>query len=410
MSRQFITISVVLLWLTSGAYGERSLLQRELKTYALHEYPNSADISPDEAFVVTELSRSKAANNPSTKQISDLVQLWDFRNDKLVAEYLLQSVTRDEHDTMKYVRSQYVRFSIDGSFVIACVDRVLYLLRASDLQEIRRISIDAPPPETHTYTGKQGVHTFVLDSHITHFELSPVRPEVAVVWTRGFDSSWIDIVDFDSGKQMAWNTSNRGLGVMSPTAISWTNDGEHLVVAEPNTFACSRPFNLPDVFEVNPHSGSIEKKLTTGLLVGDVAVTPDGRVFAVDFDCVGVFANHDPKLRIFDLQTGKKLKELPGRGTGVRYEVSVSRNGSRIAAYTGLVKTAFDWGDMVANDKLIDKTFTVWNSTTYEMLVTSQMLPSKRGYPRFRTAGEIPLRMSPRGNFVLQGQTIYELP
>jgi hypothetical protein len=150
--------------------------------------------------------------------------------------------------------------------------------------------------------------------------------------------------------------------------------------------------------------------LTTGLLVGDVAVTSDGRIFAVDFDCVGVFANHDPELRIFDLQTGKKLKELPGRGTGVRYEVSASRNGRRVAAYTGLVKTAFDWGDMVANDKLIDKTFTVWNSTTYEMLVTSQILPSLSGSPRVRTAGEIPLRISTSGNFVLLGQTIYELP
>ena len=74
--------------MTSGcaASAEGPLAQRELKAYVLHENPNSADISPDDSFVVTELSRREPTNDPSTVKVSDLVQLWDFRNDKLVAE------------------------------------------------------------------------------------------------------------------------------------------------------------------------------------------------------------------------------------------------------------------------------------------------------------------------------------
>ncbi len=410
VSRRFVSITVLLLWLTSGcpASAGGPLPQCELKAYVLHEDPNSADISPDESFVVTELSRRETTNDPSTVKVSDLVQLWDFRNDKLVAESILRVSIRDKREPRTYWRSEHVRYSADGKVIIAYLDRFLYVLRPDDLREIRRISITGPPAEARTYEGKHGVHNFTIDSEVSSLELSPARHEVAAVWVRGLSNSWIDVVDFDLAKETVWNTRERGLGWMNPKAVSWTSDGEHLVVAVPNVFPCGRPSDTPDVFVVDPAAGVIENKLSTGLLVGDVAVTADGRLFAVDYDCVGVFVDHDPKLRVFDLRTGKKVKELSGRGTGVRYAVSASRYGSRVAAYTGIVKARFDWGDMVPFDKRIDATFSVWNISNYEVLVTSQNLP-ERSSGRFRVAGQIPLRMSPKGGLVVQGGAIYEL-
>ncbi len=337
------------------------------------------------------------------------MQLWDFRNDKLVAETILRVSIREKRELHTYWRSEHVRYSSDGKIIIAYLDHFLYVLRADDLQEIRRISITGPPPEAQTYKGKHGVHNFTIDSEVTSLELSPARHEVVAVWVRGFRNSWIDVVDFDSATQTVWNTRERGLGSMNPKAVSWTSDGEHLAVAVPNIFPCQRPLDTPDVFVVDPASGVIENKLSTGLLVGDIAVTADGRLFAVDYDCVGVFVDHDPKLRVFDLRTSKKVKELSGRGTGVRYAVSASRNGNRVAAYTGIVKAGFDWGDMVPFDKRIDTTFSVWNISNYEFLVTSQTLPGRTS-GRSRVAGQIPLRVSPKGGFVLQGGAIYELP
>jgi WD40 repeat protein len=411
VSRRLATITVLLLWLTSGcpAEAEHPLPQRELKAYVLHGNPNSADISPDDSLVVIQLSRREPTDDPSTTKVSDLLQLWDFRNDKMVAENVLRVETREKRAPLTYWRSEYVRYSADGKIVIAYLDRFLYVLRADDLQEIKRLSMTGPPGEARTYKGKHGVHNFTIDSEVTSLELSPIRHEVAVVWARGFSSSWIDVVDFDSAKQTAWDTRERGLGSMNPKAVSWTSDGEHLVAAVPNVFACGRPSHSPDVFVVDPASGAIENKLSTGLLVGDIAVTADGRLFAVDYDCVGVFADHDPKLRVFDLRTGKKVKELSGRGTGVRYAVSVSRNGNRLVAYTGIVKAGFDWSDMVSFGKHIDATVSVWNISNYEAQVTSQDLPDRTS-GRFRVAGQIPLRISPKGGFVLQGRAIYELP
>ena len=405
-----VSIAVLLLSLTSGfpAYADHPLPQSELKTYVLHENPNSADISPDEFFVVTEISRRETTTDPSTAKISDLVQLWDFRNDRLVAENVLRVKKAEKHELPMYWRSEFVRYSADGKTVIAYLDRFLYVLRAEDLQEIKRIPMTGPPSESRTYEGKHGVHRFAIDSEVTSLELSPTRREAAVVWVRGLSYSWIDVVDYDSAKQTVWNTRERGLGWMNPRTVGWTSDGNRLVAAVPNVFPCERPSDVPDVFVLDPISGAIEDKLSTGLLIGDAAVTADDRLLAVDNGCVGVFVNHDPKLRVFDLRTGKKVKELSGRGTGVRYAASAPRSGNRIAAYTGIVKAGFDWGDMVPFDKHIDSTFSVWDLSNYELLVTSQNL-SERTSGRFRVAGQLPLRMSPKGGFVLQGEAIYEL-
>jgi len=181
------------------------------------------------------------------------------------------------------------------------------------------------------------------------------------------------------------------------------------VLAVPNGWSCGNPGNEPDVFAVEPASGAIKHKLTTGLLVGDIAVLPDGRVLAVDNDCVGVLRNHDPKLRVFDLYTGKRIKELSGRGGGVRYEVSASRTGERAVADTGIVKARFDWGDMVPFDFHVDSTFSVWNIKTYKGVATSQNLAN--GVRRhFNGREQMRLRMSPNGGFVLKGANIYEVP
>jgi hypothetical protein len=48
---------------------------------------------------------------------------------------------------------------------------------------------------------------------------------------------------------------------------------------------------------------------------------------------MGVFTNRNPKLKVFDLITGKHLRDVSGRGAGVRYLVSASADGSRFLAF-----------------------------------------------------------------------------
>jgi WD40 repeat protein len=137
-------------------------------------------------------------------------------------------------------------------------------------------------------------------------------------------------------------------------------------------------------------TGAIKQKFTTGLLTGSIAVSADGRVLAVDENCLGVFANHDPKLRVFDLSTGKRIREVSGRGAGVRYSVSSSADGSRFLAFTGKVKRKFDWSDAVPQDVRADGTLSVWNFSNYDGIVTSQNLPGLNAQG---------LRLSPKGGY-----------
>jgi WD40 repeat protein len=151
-------------------------------------------------------------------------------------------------------------------------------------------------------------------------------------------------------------------------------------------------------------TGTIKHKFTTGLLTGSIAVTADGRVLAVDEGCLGVFANHDPKLRVFDLSTGKRIREISGRGAGVRYLVSSSADGSRFLAFTGRVKMLFDWGDALPLDIRVDGTFSVWDLSNYAGVVTSQNLRGLNAYG---------LRLSPKGGYVVsigKASFIYQLP
>lgn len=405
------SITVLLMCMTVGcpAYAERPLPQRQLKTYVLHENPTSADISPDESFVVTEIRRWGHTEDPAISKVSDLVQVWDFRKDKLVAERVLwtQKTDRREPTSRFFADFPLVRYSADGKTVIAYSDSSLYVLRADNLDQIKQIPLTRSPAESRTYKDRQGVHTFVTEPHVVTLEASPTRHEVAVIWEVQLSNSWIDVVDLDSAKQTLWGTKERGF-LHTARTLRWTSDGEHLVVAAPD-HPCGRPGNTPDVFVVNPSSGVVERKLSTGLLVGDIAVTADGRLFAVDYDCADFFTNRAPKLRVFDLHTGKKIRELPGRGTGVRYAVSVSQNGNRLAAYTGIRKQADDWASLEVYEKNIDSTFTVWNATNYDVLVTSQNVAASTLGP-ILVGNRIPLRMSSKGGLVLMGGAIYEVP
>jgi hypothetical protein len=384
--------------------------QRQLKAYPLHGNPNSAEISPDETRVATEITRLGSSNDPSNNKAVELAQLWDFREDRLVAEVPLQVATDQAHLRRGPSDVRFTRFTGDGKLVVFYLDHVLHVLSGKDLSELSQIRIDGPPGLNRSFKAKSGVQSWVEKPRVEILEVSPAEHRIAAAWIRGLDFARVEVYDLDSGKQLGgWNTRERGLGVLRPKALQWDTDGQRLVVAVPNTFPCLSPDNQPDLFVVDALSGSVRMKLTTGLLVGDISVTPDERVWAVDYDCLGVFKNHAPKMKVFDLRTGKRLKELSGRGSGVRYAVSASRNGNRVAAYTGKMRVHFDWGDMVPSDVFIDRTFSLWNLNNYEGIVTSQdlTLPLKQHVNGRRS---LVLRLSERGGFVLFEDTIYEIP
>ena len=261
------------------------------------------------------------------------------------------------------------------------------------------------------YRGKTGEHSFLDKPILSILELSPVGRQTAAVWTRGLDFAQVELFDLDSGEQLSvWNPRDRGLGLDQPRALAWMPDGKRCVLAVPNYFSCSSLGPEPDLFEVDALSGTILTKRTSGLLIGGVAVTGDERVWAADSDCFGLLKNHDPKLRVFDLRARKRSKELSGRGSGVRYPIAASRNGKRVAAFTGKIKVDFDWGDMVSYGVPVDRTFSVWDASNYQPLVSSQNVATAKRQEFSAPTSQPTLRMSPKGRFVIFDGTIYEIP
>lgn len=377
--------------------------QKQLKIYPLRNNSNSADISPDEQLVVTESSLATDTPNSRTKTFSEVVQLWNFREDRSVAVFT--AAQEDVEASSKgFFRSpahgsRIVRFSPDGNLVVAVIDQTIHVLRATDLFELRTIPLVGPGNVTRTIRGKSVVFT----PRVTSAEISPSGTTLAVLWVKQLIYGTIELYDLSSGRNtLRWNTP---IGWVSFTeGLVWHPNGKLLLIPIPNEIPCFSPDNQPDVFAFDAQTGAIRYKLATGLLTESIAVTADNRVLAVDGNCLGVFKNHNPKLKVFDLVTGKHLRDVSGRGTGVRYLVSASAGGSRFLAFTGKVKTKFDWGDLAPRDFVVDRTFSVWSLTNYEGIVTSQDLQGLNA----RT-----LRLSSKGRYAVssgKSSAVYELP
>ncbi len=78
--------------------------QIQLRTYALHNNPRSVDISPDEKLVPTicTLEKDQAGSN---NLFIETVQLWDFREDKLIAGTELKRTEGEKSKNGKFYRS-----------------------------------------------------------------------------------------------------------------------------------------------------------------------------------------------------------------------------------------------------------------------------------------------------------------
>ncbi|HEX6504069.1 MAG TPA: hypothetical protein VF011_12515 [Terriglobales bacterium] len=373
------------------------------KSYPLHGEINSGDISPDEALIALERT-SKHKTNGSEVRFAEVIEVWDFRADKLVAQVELREgdVKQDTygHSFDPQRDPRFVRFTGDGNLVVAYCDHKLTIFQTKDLAVVRSIMLEGPPSVSRSFVSKRtGPHTVTDWPVVQALETAPSATLVAVLWTRGMLYGRLEIYDLSSGLPvMAWDPPGGWTSFDRNRGLSWSSTSQTVFLAVPSAIPCLSPLSLPDVFGLDARSGAIQTKITTGLLVGDIATTPRHEILAVDSNCVGVFKNHHPKLKVFDVGTGKHLRDVSAHGRGVRYRVSVSRNGQRAVAWTSDVKCHFDWGDMVCNDRSVNLEFTVWHLPDFSVIATSQDLYS----------ADI-LRISSSGRYVLSyrsGQSI----
>jgi WD40 repeat protein len=400
--------------LSSAAAAEKAPPQEQMSVYPLHGAPLAADISPDENYVATQVTDLEPTADSSEVKASQRIELWDFRQNQLLAQVVLAQAQGSRRSFDRSVSDvPFVKFTHDGKFVIVyLLSNVLYVLDAHDLHLVRTIALNAPEEVTRTFTYRSKIHSVIDRPTLLVMEPSPNSHQLALLWTRERDFSQVQIYDSGSGEEVSqWNPRDHGISFAQPHTMTWESDGRSLVLAVPHSYPCSSLDKEPDVFELDTVSGLIHSSVCTGLLIGQIAVTRNAKVWVVDSAEMGVFTHHDPKLKVFDLHTGKRLKELEGRGTGIRLRVSASRSGNRVAAFTGKMKVVFDWLDMTSWPQTVDSTFSVWDATDYTGLVTSDPIPL-RSHPAViaQRPPNPPLSISARGNLVLFLGRIYELP
>jgi hypothetical protein len=374
----------VLLLLSAGVAATEAPPQRDLRFIPL---PNtsSVDLSPDETLVASVSAGYGRADCDEGKCYPVSVRLHDLAKGSVVAE-------QEFHDPL-HPRGHYVRFVPDGKEVVASVANVLHVLSVPELREIRTIEMSNVlkilPPSI----------PFKEFAIITAMEVSPDGETVAVIRPDRGVSGVIELYALASGKRVATWPAPAGWLEFSKGLV-WSGDGRNLYLAVPESPPCDR-FGLSRISEYEVARGAVVRQLNIRLLTGSVALADADRVFAVSLDCVQTSGK--PKLQVFSLSTAKKLAELDGRGSGVRYLVAASGDRSRIVAFTGKLKKKFDWGDMHFFEKPVDATFSVWNTRDYSGVVTSQHIPWN---PQL---GEV--RMSRTGRFVaVAGAGVYEIP
>lgn len=385
-----------------------------LKTFRLRGKINSADISPDETLVALERTSEDKTENIKVTRFSEIVEVWDFRADKLVGR-----VTLRKDDVQQSTRgrsidpvtgARFVRFTGDGRFLAAYIEHSIRMLSADDLSEIESIPAEGPPSTSRTYhVRKIGPQTITDRPAVQAFEMSPTGRLLAMLWVRDLLYGRIDIYDISSGQQVAtWGTPQGWVSSDRDRGLTWSSASQTVFLAVPNSIPCLAPGGSPDVFGFDALSGRTKTAVATGLLVGDIAVTPTEHLLAVDSNCVGVLKNHHPKLKVFDLRTNKHAGDVRAEKSGVRYRVSVSRNGQRAAAWTSDVKCKFDWGDMDCFDWTVSPMFTVWHLPEFSVVARSQTV-SAGGVLGTRGA----LRISSTGHYLLMYGTmgfVFELP
>jgi len=358
-----------------------------LKTYELPVDVKAADISPDERFVAGIVSRRVATDNPEQEKLVEAVQIWDFKNQKLIAERtLFETTLRKSLPTPFWPR--LVKFSGDGQrLVVSFGTGSLSVLRLPDLEEVNRIDLELPQPST--------LANLQFEAFACAMEAAPQGRLVAVRICQPVAPGALQMYDLESGRMLWQWPTGRDWGF--DNGVAWRPDGQRLALA--------RADRSPNLFVFEAQSGALLKVIRPGHAAGSIAFTPDNRLYTVDINPPGVVENRKAKVHIFDADTGKRLGTISHTRSGVRYQVSASRDGRRLLGYTGLQTLKWDWEGLAFFPQHMDSRFTVWDLRTMQEVFTS---------PDMGTLGPR-LSLSVTGRYVLlvqhpDGASILQLP
>lgn len=388
----------------SLAQESSSNLQPEMRMYRLPLRANSADISPDERFVAIQTTRALQRTD-SEQKYAEFVEVWDFRRLVMVQD----SEIAKTNESAQW-RSKFVRYTGDGEMLVTYVgDYYLRILRASDLQEIGRINLELNAPRLFEETEdaqfmRQNIEWMAkrlgrpapTSPHVGYvglcgLEVAPALRRVAILVCL---ATWpyrgeLRIYDLEAKSlEGMWPSSKAVFG----GTIAWRPDGKKVAVLMDTLFQ-----NTLLVIDGSP----VADEIKADRFVSSVAFTSDDRILTVGASDVGLIFNRNPKMRIFDAESGKQVKKLGSPlKRGVKWQVAASADSTRVVAYTNVEKAVWDWGEMYPTivPAFLEIRFTVWEWPSRKVFVTSPDVPEiDRRRLRLSAHGHLVLAYTPDG-------------
>jgi WD40 repeat protein len=342
----------------------------------------------DRQIAVDAVIASGQREDSPQRKFAEEIQIWEWQSGKLTSRKVL-----DEQTSVRFsdyaASGRFVRYSDSGSWLIVCRgDGHLLLMDAGTLNVVRDIDMEKTkwPVSTRASNAHSFVRDMEVDAHARH-------AAVLLSWNLS-DGGELRVYDLALGNLIRKWTIPDGTRFSPYGAISLDQEGNRVALSVEPFIPGERTLR-PDennvvIYEVS--SGRLVNSLNTGYLAGSVCLGANGTVLTVSGDNAHPDRNGKDTLKIWDVQTGKLLREIASPPEGIHYNLQISEDGRVAVAYDGLEKTK---GFLERVNITVSQRLRMWDLTTGKVLATTpDLLPTVQG-------GSPHFRVSPKGDLIV---------
>jgi WD40 repeat protein len=346
----------------------------------------AAALSPDGSRVAAK--DIERVGGESSGKWFDVLQIWDFRSGKLSFERKLNFWDVSSGDRRLIVQSGFPRslaYTPDGRQLVYCDGTAVKIFDTSEYREIRAFPVTPATPEGPLW-------------EVHRMSVSHDGSEVAVAESELDTKFWttsgilVSVYSLTSGTlEHTWKfetaLSSSALG------LAWSPNGKRLALTLiPNDGVADGPQvsrdSFPDLRVANLGLETDIMEINTGHSAGDVAFVGDDAVVAVSGTAAFGSGRKD-SLRLWDIQKGKLVREIPSPPDGAHYHLQVSQDGKVVLGYIGKDHRNENFVDTA------EQRFRLWDTSSWDVVFTSPPIPDPLD------ARDIRFALSPDGNLIL---------
>ena len=335
--------------ISSGRTAERTFSLSELKLNGVL----AAALAPDGsrvAVVVTKRSDGKTFDD---------LQIWDFRSQKLLSERRMKL----SDSQLSQSTSRSLAYTPDGERLLYCDGAVVHTLNPNGVYD--EVGTFPVTPDRNWQ-----VRNMRISATGTKLAVRAIRLDRDFYLQGGV---LLNVYSLPSGTLKSTQKIESVLDELGDSGMAWSPDGTRLAIIQEPTHEHVYAAGIQEVVAMFPdlrvqaESGGFQVR--TGHWAGDVAfIGTDSIVTVARETAQGSDPGH--KLRLWDAETGKFLREIASKPEGAHDHVEVSVNGRVLLAYVGKDRRSELFQSVTHQPR-----FRLWDTATWDVLFTSPVIP-----------------------------------